>query len=142
MGIYSSPDENVFLGYFEGEDETQTNETDDSDESIDEGVESQTVFLNLSSIYQLNIADQPQSLPYTNSESQTLDVNFIVNGVNKGNSCYQEFEEGTTVSVEIVYDGPGGFSEEEAFWTDGGDNPRTFTMNTNITETVRIGFAE
>ena len=43
MGIYSSPDENVFLGYFQGEEETQTNETDDSDE-YDEGVEPQTYF--------------------------------------------------------------------------------------------------
>ena len=98
-------------------------------------------FLNLGSIYQLNNEDQPQSLPYENNNNQEFDLDFIVNGVNKGNSCYQEFEEGTTVSVEIVYDGPGGFSEEEAFWTDGGDNPRTFTMNTNITKTARIGLA-
>ena len=138
MGIYSSPDENVFLGYFEGEEETQTNE---SDESIDEGVEPQTVFLSLGSIYQFDFQDQPQELPYTNNNNQEFDLDFIVNGVNKGNSCYQEFEEGTTVSVEIVYDGPGGFSEEEAFWTDGGDNPRTFTMNTNVTKVARIGLA-
>ena len=138
MGIYSSPDEDVFLGYFEGEEETQTNE---SDESIDEGVEPQTVFLSLGSIYQFDFQDQPQELPYTNNNNQEFDLDFIVNGVNKGNSCYQEFEEGTTVSVEIVYDGPGGFSEEEAFWTDGGDNPRTFTMNTNVTKVARIGLA-
>ena len=100
MGIYSSPDEDVFLGYFEGEDETQTNETDDSDESIDEGVESQTVFLNLSSIYQLNIADQPQSLPYTNSESQTLDVNFIVNNSKVGKSLAFDVVEKLTITNE------------------------------------------
>ena len=65
-----------------------------------------------------------------------------MNGVNKGNSCYQEFEEGATVTVEFEFEAPGGFVEEEAFWTDGGDNPRTFTMNTNVTKIVRIGFAQ
>ena len=65
-----------------------------------------------------------------------------MNGVNKGNSCYQEFEEGATVTVEFEYIRPGGLVEEQAFWTDAGDNPRTFTMNTNVTETVRIGLAE
>ena len=146
MGIYSSPDENVFLGYFQGEEETQTNE---SDESIDEGVEPQTVFLDLDSFYQFQNDDE--TVPsaqygdngYTNANGQNLDLTFKVNGVNKGRSCYQEFEEGATVSVEFVTDFPGGLVSEEAFWTDGvSSNPRTFTMNTNITKRVRIGTAE
>ena len=65
-----------------------------------------------------------------------------MDGVNKGNSCYQEFEEGTTVTVEFEFIRPGGFVSEEAYWTDGVDsNPRTFTMNTDITKIVRVGLA-
>ncbi len=132
--VYDPP---VYLGNFqqdEGDDGTDDS-SDDSDNN-----EPQTVFLNLGSMYQFNDADQPQSLPYTNNNNQTFDLDFIVNGVNKGNSCYEEFEEGTTVTVEAVLEGPGGFVEEEIGWTDGNiDNPRTFTMNTNLSKVARIG---
>jgi len=132
--VYDPP---VYLGNFqqdEGDDGTDDS-SDDSDNN-----EPQTVFLNLGSMYQFNDADQPQSLPYTNNNNQTFDLDFIVNGVNKGNSCYEEFEEGVTVTVETILEGPGGFVEEEIGWTDGNiDNPRTFTMNTNLSKVARIG---
>ena len=62
-----------------------------------------------------------------------------MDGVNKGNSCYQEFDEGTTVTVEFEFIRPGGIVDEGANWTDGVvSNPRTFTINTDITKIVRV----